>query len=449
MILGPEGMGISALFTSSSNTLQRFASLGLNQSIVREVASDTINEETKENQIRASLLSTNLTALFGFLLCVAFCVPLSRVTFGDTSYWWQFMILAPGIWFAISGTGKLSVLQGLHEVKRISRASIIGGLAGLFIGVPLYYIFGDKGIVPAIVAIFLSLYIFYTISLKRSFQFKLGKEKWKKYLPLIKSLLSLGIVLMAGELISTLVGYVVNLFVRIYGSIDDVGLYQAANSVTNQFSGVVFAVLSMEYFPRLANVANDNLKMKGVVNQESEIVSWLITPAMSILILTTPLLIRILLSTEFLTITPLMKWMGLGMMIRAFSFPMAYITYAKGNKKVFLLMEGVVANLMTLILSCIFYYKFGLIGLGYALVADNFFCFFLYYAVNRRLYSYSFNKVAGMTYLIGLILVGLCFGASFFESQALAYSFMGVLTAGAIVWSVVNLKLKLSERTTN
>ncbi len=35
MLLGPEGMGISALFTNSANSIQRLASLGLNLAIVK------------------------------------------------------------------------------------------------------------------------------------------------------------------------------------------------------------------------------------------------------------------------------------------------------------------------------------------------------------------------------------------------------------------------------
>lgn len=439
IILGPDGMGVSALFNSASNTIQRFASLGLNQSITREVAEDSSLQQ-RETAIRASLKTTNLTALLGFILCVAFCVPLSRITFGDVSYWWEFMILGVGVAFAIAGTGKLSILQGLHEVKRISKTSIVGGLTGLCIGVPLYYLFGTVGIVPAIVAVFLSLYIFYSISLKKSYKFAQPALNWKEYLPAAKKLLTLGIVLMSGELIATLVGYLINLYVRINGSVDDVGLYQAANSVTNQFSGVIFSVLAMEYFPRLSKVASENSKMKETVNRQSEVVAWMMAPAMTILILSTPLIIRVLLAESFHTIIPLMRWMGLGMLIRAFSFPMAYITFAKGNKKVYFIMEGIVANLMTLVLSCLFFHWFGLIGLGYALVADNAFCFVLYYIVNNRLYDYNFSRSSVLNFISGGLMVGGCFIFSFFDSMALSYSLMGSVTAIALIWSFFALK---------
>lgn len=447
IILGPEGMGITTLFNSVSNTLQRGASLGLNQSIIKGVAEDSETPEQKEKVIRSSLRLTNLTSLLGFIICAGLCFPLSKITFGDYSYWWQFIILGIGIGFAIAGTGKLSILQGLHEVKRISRASIVGGLTGLGIGIPLYYIFGFKGIVPAIVAVFLALYIFYSISLKHSYSFHSSPAPWKEYLPIAKKLLALGIVLMSGDLIATLVSYLINLFVRIFGNLDDVGLYQAANSVTNQFSGMIFAALAMDYFPRLSALVDDNPKMADAVNRQSEIVSWLITPAMSLLILASPLIIRIFLSESFHPIIPLMRWMGIGILIRAFSFPMAYIALAKGNKKVFFIMEAIIANIMTLVLSCLFFHFFGLIGLGYALVADNAFCFILYYIVNHRLYGYKFSAPSVINFSLGALLTGGCFVFSFFESEALSYSLMGVITALSLLWAFYALKnhLKLSE----
>lgn len=441
IILGPEGMGISALFNSASNTIQRFAGLGLNQSIIRDTA-ETESPEHKSAVIDTSLRLTILTALLGCVICAAFCIPLSKLTFGSPDYWWQFIILGVAVGLMIAGSGKLAILQGLHEVKRISKSSIIGGLAGLCIGVPLYYIFGNKGIVPGIVAVALSLYIFYSYSLYKSGHISPKRIPWKNSLPIARKLLALGIVLMAGDLLATLVAYLINLFVRSFGNLDDVGLYQAANSVTNQYAGVVFAALAMDYFPRLSKVASDNAALKETVNRQSEIVAWLITPAMTLLILSTPLLIRVLLSESFHQITPLMRWMGLGMLLRAFSFPMAYITFAKGNKKVFFLLEGIAANLLTLVLSCLFFYWFGIIGLGYALVADNALCFILYFIVNFKLYNYTFSKPAASNFIFGTLLTLGCFIASFTPSAWIAYTSMAVISAGAITWSLINLKAK-------
>lgn len=446
IILGPEGMGFSSLFTSASNTLQRFASLGVTQSIIRATA--TKSEEPKElaKVVGSSLTLNRLTALFGFILCVTFSRQLSFLTFGNADMTYQFMLLGVAVGFGIAGSGLFSVLQGLRQVKRLSRSSIIGSLTGLCIGVPLYYLFGINGIVPAIVAISLTLYIFYYISVRKSVKPVSLAQSIKEQTPLFKHLLALGLVLMSGELIATLVTYLINLYVRINGSVDTVGLYQAANTITNQYAATIFAACSLDYFPRLTKVAHDNSQMNQMVNRQSEVVAWLITPAMALLIISTPLLIKVLLSESFQGIIPLMRWMGLGIMLRAFSFPMAYISYAKGDKKVYFLLEGISANLLTLILGCICFYFFGLIGLGYALVIDNSLCIILYYIVNHRLYQYKFSREASKQFCLGAILVLATFFASFIEDRALSYSVMGLSSGLAIFWAFLNLKssVKLS-----
>lgn len=444
VILGPEGMGIASLFTSSSATIQRFASLGLNQAIVRETAAADGNDD-RNRIISTTLRLITATALLGGLICVIFCLPLSRLTFGTPDYAWQFALLGVAVALSVAYTGKLAILQGLHQVKKISKASVVGGLTGLLVGVPLYYIFGDKGIVPAIVVLSLALFLFYSFSLKNAGSLSRGGFRWKENYPLIRRLLLLGCVLMASDLIGSLVTYLINLFLRIKGSIDDVGLYQAANSVTYQYSGLVFAAMAMDYFPRLSRVSQSNKRIRFLVNRQTEIVSLIIAPAICLLILSAPLFIKVLLSGKFISIIPLMRWMGLGILLKALSYPMGYIAFAKGNRKVFFLLEGVTCNLLLLTLSCLFFYFFGLIGLGYAMVAENLITILIYFIINNRLYHYNFSLPSLMHALIALIFGTATFVFSFFDSAALTYSLMGCTSAGAILWCFLSLKKKLAR----
>lgn len=446
IILGPEGMGISALFTSSSNTIQRLASLGLSQSIVRETAAADDNIPQRNLVISTVSKLIWITSLIGGIVCMALSVPLSRLTFGTSDYAWQFILLGVAVAFGIAATGKLSILQGLHQVKRISKASIIGGATGLFIGVPLYYLFGDKGIVPAIVAVSLSLFIFYTLSLNKCHKRPKLPVTWKEAFPTAKKLLALGIILIASDAIGTLMIYLLNLFIRYFGSTYEVGLYQAANSVTNQYAGLVFAAMAMDYFPRLSKVSDNNSEMTLIVNRQTEIVSFLIAPAMTLLILSAPLIIRVLLSEEFHEIIPLMRWFGVGVLIKALGYPMGYIALAKGNRKIFFLLEGLAGNLLYLICSAIFFYFFGLIGLGYAIVAEQSLMLLVYYIVNSSLYSYRFSIAAGRATLISLLFGILTFLASFIDSVALTYIFMSLCVAMAMLWGFFSIKSKLSVK---
>ncbi len=446
VLLGTEGMGISALFTSSSNTLQKFASLGLNLAIVREMADASNDKESLSNLTSIALKILTATSLLGAIICILFANPLSKITFGTSDMAYQFMLLGIAVAFGIAGTGILSMLQGLHEVKRLSKASIVGGLTGLLVGVPLYYFYGTKGIVPAMIALSVAMFLFYYISLRKTVERKPFQFSLKEHMPLIKRLFAMGIILMASDLIGTLVTYGINLFVRTFGSCNDVGLYQAANSATAQYSGMVFAAMAMDYFPRLTKAASDNKLMHTIVNRQSEIVSLIITPAACLLILTAPIIIQVLFTKEFDPILPLMRWMGLGIMLRALHVPLAYITFAKGNKRVFFYLEGLFGNILTLILSCIGFYFFGLIGLGYAFVADNAICIIVYYSVNRKLYGFDFTRASLSNMMVALLITLICFLTSLINALSLSYSCMSVAFLISLAWGGINLKHKLKSK---
>lgn len=445
MFLGPEGMGVSSLLTSSSVTLQRISSLGLNLAVVKEVAANADTPGALPATLSAARKLISATSLAGALLCIIFAPLLSQLTFGDSSMQWQFMLLGIAVGLTVAFNGKLSILQGFHEVKRISLASLVGGLTGLAVGVPLYYFFGTKGIVPAMIALALAMYIFYSVSLRKTVKTPRAKFSWDSHKPIVKRLMALGLLLMANDLLSSLVQYLINIFINAEGSTDAVGLYQAANSITNQYSGMVFAAMAMDFFPRLSKAASDNRLMRDVVNRQLEIVAMIIAPAIILLILTSPILIRILLTSEFLPVTPLMRWMGLGILFRALMVPMGYISFAKGNKKLFFWLEGVFCNILTLSLSCLFFKFHGLIGLGYALVADNAVCLVVYYIVNRRMYGYRFSRGSLSYMAVAAVLGTMAFASSMIESAVASYILMGFTLAAATVWSGLSLKRKLSH----
>ena len=445
MLLGPTGMGVSALFVSSSNTIQRFASIGLNLAIVKETSSRTADEGELANVISVARRLVTVTALVGVLLCVLFSSFLSRLTFGDDTMSSQFVLLGIVVGLTVAYNGKLAILQGIQEVKRISLASLIGGLAGLAFGVPLYYFWGIYGIVPAMGMLALTMYIFYSISLSRAVKLPSVRFVWNSHKHLIKTLVVLGLLLMVNDMLVSLVQYLINIFIKMHGSTDAVGLYQSANSLTNQYSGMVFTAMSMDFFPRLSKVISDNKEMRSVVNRQSEIVALIIAPASGLLIFTAPFVIRLLLTVEFLPIVPLMRWMGLGILIRALTFPMGYIAFAKGNRRIFFWMEGILCNGLTLIYSCIFYHFWGLIGLGYALVADNFTCLLIYYIVNHRLYDYSFDRNTLLYYITALVSGVAIFATSFIASSVLSYLLMGTVLLIVILWSFTSLRRLLKK----
>ncbi|MDE6049660.1 MAG: oligosaccharide flippase family protein, partial [Paramuribaculum sp.] len=234
MFLGPEGMGINTLFNSATGTVQIFGSLGLNLAIVKEISSSRQDDSQFSRVITVALKLILWSAVFGALVCFTLSPLLSRITFGNYSSTVSFMFLSLSLFFSIAAAGKLSVLQGLHEVRKLSRASLVSALAGLLIGVPLYWLFGINGIVPAIICMSAAMYFFYSHTLKKCRIPHKNRERPSSNRPLVRKLLSLGLILVVGNLVTTGSVYFINLFIRSFGDIENVGYFQAANSITMQ-----------------------------------------------------------------------------------------------------------------------------------------------------------------------------------------------------------------------
>ncbi len=444
MFLGPEGMGISSLYTSSANTIQQIGALGANTAIVKQVSEEKDSNERMPHVLAASLRIIFLTSLFGAILCFAASPLLSRWSFGDYSHTIAFMFLSIFVFLSIGGAGFLSILQGLGEVKRLSRASLVGGITGLAVGVPLYYFFGYAGIVPAMILLSLATFLFYYISYRRSIIFDKATFSWNEHKPLVRKILGIGLLLMGGLVAGTLTNYLINAFIRAYGSIPDVGLFQSANSLTNQYVGVVFSALAIDYFPRLTTSCSDNIGMRLVINRQTEIVLLIVCPLVMVLILTAPLVIRIFLTGDFLSTTPLMRWMGFGIILQSINFPLGYVYIAKDNRKAYIWMETIISNITWISTSILFYYLYGLIGLGIGLVVRNSIGIILDYAINRHLYGFRYDRKTLKILAVSLILGSAAFTASLLET-GLSYWLMSLLLLLSLLYSFLNLRKALKK----
>lgn len=431
MLLGPEGMGINSLFVSSSNTVSQVSNLGLSLAIVKETA-EVKDEPGKLSQVACVSMSIiRIAALLGMIFCVLFAPWLSQVTFGTEDYSLQFMLLGAVVFLMVTSGGMSSLLQGMHKVKVLARSTIVGSLTGLLCGVPLYYFIGVRGIVPALLLTFLSQTIYYRLALNKVLPGNRERFSWQSHKPLVRKLVTLGLLLMASTMISTLCGYGVNVLLRVMGDVNDVGLYNAANSLTNQYSAMVFTAMSLDYFPRLTGVAHDNVRMAEVVNRQEEVVAMLVAPIAIMVIMASPLIIRVLLASEFMAISPLVRWMAVGVVLKAMAFPMGYIAFAKDNKKLFFWLEGVTGNLLYLAMAVGGYYLFGLIGMGYAMVVENALLILIYYVVNRVKFGYRFSARSIMSYIYAVLLAG--------------STFVGLMYVGGVAgWIVAGVCLLLS-----
>lgn len=445
MFLGPQGMGVSSMFTSASNTITQFSSLGLNLAFVKEVAANKEESDKLAVTGRMAEMLIRITSLIGAVACVVLAPWLSRISFGSTELSWQFMLLGVAIFLRVSVQGYKAILQGLHRVKTLSTTSLAGALTGLFAGVPLYYFFGTQGIVPAMIVLQLTLCGFYYFGVRKYMPRSKIKFERKLHSPIIRKMVATGMVLLGASLINTLFTYLINIYIRQYGDLSHVGLFNAANSVTMQYAGVVFTAMALDYFPRLSASAGNAVKMRGIVAKQMEIVAMIATPLAILLIATAPIIIRLLLTKEFMPITPLMRWLGLSILLKAIAYPLGYIAFAKDNRRLFFWLEGVICNILYIGCSLIFYHFYGLMGLGYGAVVEQGACILIYLLVNFKVYGLLPDKGAVVETSIGIILGTCGFIATIAMSGVWSYVMCGVVFAVSAWRSVTGLKSRIKR----
>lgn len=439
ILLGPEGMGIASIFNSVFATVAPGFGLGINLAVVREAAD--AREDTDRIVRLAAVVGSIVrwSSLAAALFCILFCMPLSRMSFGSASYTWQFMLLGVALLLNVRSQAPLAILQGLHKVKRVAKASLVGSLTGLLVGVPLYWLFGNKGIVPAMVALQLALYLFYAINLRRETGPVSIPWNLKPHRPMVKGLLSVGLLLLSGPIIGAGCEYAVNLIIRLWADLDSVGLFQAANSLTNQYSGVVFAALAMDYFPRLTAAISDHGEVARIVNRQTEVLALAIAPVACTAIVLAPIIVRLLLSSEFESIVPLLRLMSLGVVLKALQYPLGYVPFAKDDRRLYFWLECIGANALFLGSISAGFIISGLEGLGWAYIVQNALTIAVYLIVNRLRYRIGISRVATAEGAVAILAVAACCLCAFIGSDWLSWTILMV----SALYSLIRLRSRL------
>ena len=451
LILHSAGIGIMSLLTNAANTIQQFALLGINIAAVRNIsqAKEDGQEEVLAATVRIVRTLVFFAALLGLLFTILSSPLMSQVSFGSYDYVAMFLLLSVSVFLNVLGTGEMAVMQGLRRYKRLALCSIVPPLCGLLISVPIYYFFGTKGIVPAMIVSGIIYYVAIRFNSYRDQQPTLSRQRlslrtiWRQGNEIIK----FGMVMTFGTVTGTITTYLLTAFISNSGSVSDVGFYQSANVITVQYVSLIFSAMATDYFPRLSALYKSDARDANVfVNQQTEIVILTIAPLGMLIILTAPLLIKVLLTSEFLVICRIVYFMGLASIFKALCFPMDYIAYAKGDRPYIVWVETVWGNAKTFTVMALCYYFFGLDGLGYGALTVAVIDAIVSTALTRWRYDFRLSGESLRLLGVMLLLAGSCFAAAFVSSAVLSYSVMTGTTAIGTIYSLIQLDRRMNLR---
>ena len=444
LLLGPTGMGLIQLFTTTVNLLGSLTNFGLGTSAVKDMAA----ADSSENPTEVSRISTVLkkliwaTGLMGAILTIILSPQLSELTFENRQYTSAFIWLSISLLFNQLTSGQLAVLQGLRKLKLLAKANLFGSFLGLLVTLPLYYYFELDGIVPAIIITSLITLLaswYYSRQLKiNSLSISLGDILLQG-----KEMLKMGFLISLTGLLTVAASYILRIYITRVGGVDQVGLYGAGFAIIESYVGLVFTAMSKDYYPRLSAVHTDNLKVKEIVNQQALLALLILIPIILGFLIFSPYVVRLLYSSEFLPITGMINWAILGIYFRAVSWSMGFVLLAKSDSKIFV-KTAVGFNALFLCLNIAGYYFGGLIGIGISFLVNYIIHFIGLLLITKQRYGFSFEYGFYKIMLAGGTLCAVGFLISGISSPVWRYAFGIVLIGVGSVFSYVELNKKLN-----
>lgn len=393
ILLGTAGVGIMGLLNAPLNLIISITGLGISFSAVRDISAANASGDQTKISIAITILRrwSWFTGLLGAVITISLAPLLSQWTFGNSDYTWAFIWLSVTLLLQAISKGQSALLQGTRRLKDMAKSGVIGSVLGLITSIPLYYLFGLKGIVPAmIITALTSLYLSWYFSRRVKVE-DIELSYSETYTSGIQ-MARLGIFMTLAGFLASLSAYVLNAYISNRGGIDQVGLYNAGWGVVGQYTGIIFTAMATDYFPRLSAIQADDKKVKELVSQQGETALLIMTPLLTLLIITMPLVLRILYTPAFLPIVMFANLTVLGMHFKAISWAMGYVYLAKGNGQLFLALE-VISGIIILVLNLLFYYLYGLNGLGISFILSYLLGMVLAYSVLRWKYNFGFPKV--------------------------------------------------------
>ncbi len=445
ILLGPAGMGIVGILMSNTAFIGSLTSFGLSTSAVKNIASAHAsgNDEKLGRVVATFQRLVWATGLLGFMVTLILAPWLSKLAFGNSNYTIAFMLISITLLFSQLSAGQTVVLRGMRKTQYMVKSSMLGALVGLFTSIPLYYFFGEKGIVPAIIITSIT-----ALLLTWYFSKKINLPKYKTNKELIltegKEMLKMGFLISLSGLVSTGTTFLERIFITNYGSVSDVGLYVAGFSLIGTYVGMVFTAMSTDYYPRLVAVAKDNIRCIQEVNQQAEIALLILAPILTFFLIFVKLAIVLLYSHQFILVTTMVQWAALGIFFKAASWAMTIILLAKGESKAYFWSE-VSANIYVLFLNIGGYYFGGLTGLGISFLVAYFIYFVQVFIVVNKLYSFKFSRSFIKIFLTQFSVAVLCFIMVNVMSGIITYLMGAVLVTVTVIfsWKEMNRRVNL------
>jgi len=367
ILLGAGGVGFNALLTSMQSFAAQCTNLGISFGAVPRLSELHKQQKEKELYYFISVIRwwCLIAAILGFVFCIVVSPMMNKLTFSWGNHTLHYAMIGVAVACAAIAGGETAIMKATRRLGSLARTQIYSTILAVATSIPLYYYFHHTGIVPAIV---LTAGINMLVTIAYSWHFYPPSLTFeRRMLAEGAGMVKLGMAFVIAAAVGSGAEMVVRSFLNVEGSMDDVGLYNAAFMITITYAGLVFTSMESDYYPRLSSVAKDVALTNQTVNRQMEVSLLLLSPMLMGLIMALPIIVPMLFSREFLPVVGMAQTAVLAMYFKVQTMPVAYITLARSRSLSYLFLETSY-NIALIAAVIVGYRKWGIWGTGLAIV---------------------------------------------------------------------------------
>lgn len=435
--MGPAGVGLFGLYNSAVDMINSVSNMGIRSSSVRDIS--MANATGERNRI-ARIISVvrrwswALGIFWAFVMLA--CAPiLSNFTFGDYDHVWGFMALSVCVISFSVMNCEQAVMQGSQKLKNLAKSMVWGVATGLVLTVPMYYFWRLDSVVPSIIVYSVSCCAYTLLFRNRDYDKDKVEISAKETAREGAEFVKLGICITVSSFVSLLVSYIFTAYLNHRSGTEEVGLYQAGNALINRYAALLFSAIGLEYYPRLARVCHDKLRLRVFVSQETNITLYILVPVIVLFLLFRELIVSILYSSEFHRMLPFISWCMIGMVLKGVSWCISFVILARGDSKIYLVTETTSA-ILCLSLNLVFYEMWGLAGLGISYAVWYMLYLIIVAVVYFRIYRLSLHRSV-MLHMLYALAVAV---AALWAMSVNNYLITIVLAATTLAFSFIKIR---------
>lgn len=259
VFIGSQGFAVIGQFRDFLNLSSSIGQLGFSSGIIK-YTSELKSDEKELIKILSTSFIIQLFVSIGLsFIFILFRNEVQLLLIGSTKYTGLFVLLSLSILPMVLFSGLISVLNGLHEIKRLVKINVTTVILGAIFSLSLLYFYELEGF---LIALFLNQFLFlgttFLFLKKSSFRFSWFREGFKK--PAFRKLFKFSLMTLSGAVSLSIVLIAVRKYLSVEMGLDFAGYWESMWRISTIYLSILTSSFGLYLLPTFSKLKTKYLR---------------------------------------------------------------------------------------------------------------------------------------------------------------------------------------------